>query len=56
MNFVELFSVVYYMYRKGVTIMDYSSIEKNIISLYAKIKNKKLPLKDLPIHAGMIKF
>ena len=35
--------------------MDYSSIEKNIISLYAKIKNKKLPLKDLPIHAGMIK-
>ena len=35
--------------------MDYSSIETNIISLYAKIKNKKLPLKDLPIHAGMIK-
>lgn len=35
--------------------MDYSSIEANIISLYAKIKNKKLPLKDLPIHAGMIK-
>ena len=35
--------------------MDYSSIETNIISLYAKIKNKKFPLKDLPIHAGMIK-
>ena len=35
--------------------MDYSSIETNIISLYTKIKNKKLPLKDLPIHAGMIK-
>ena len=35
--------------------MDYSSIEKNIISLYAKIKNKKLPLRDLPVHSGMIK-